>query len=124
MRAKSTSVLKPPKRRQTKPITANERAVSQRKSNRAAYLPTQKVSRIGMTPIGATARPDHNAVYPSVFCIHSGSSSDTEKNKPKANTRANVPAAKLRCRNKRRSEERRVGKEWVGPCRYRWTPYN
>src|SRR3546814_19955857 len=23
-----------------------------------------------------------------------------------------------------RSEERRVGKEWVGPCRYRWSPYN
>src|SRR3546814_12963225 len=23
-----------------------------------------------------------------------------------------------------RSEERRVGKEWVRTCRYRWTPYN
>src|SRR3546814_14054121 len=22
----------------------------------------------------------------------------------------------------RRSEERRVGKEWVSPCRYRWSP--
>src|SRR3546814_17301426 len=25
------------------------------------------------------------------------------------------------CRN-RRSEERRVGKEWVSTCRYRWSP--
>src|SRR3546814_17325165 len=24
----------------------------------------------------------------------------------------------------RRSEERRVGKEWVSTCRYRWTPYH
>src|SRR3546814_5649556 len=24
---------------------------------------------------------------------------------------------------KRRSEERRVGKEWVSTCRYRWSPY-
>src|SRR3546814_17539657 len=24
----------------------------------------------------------------------------------------------------RRSEERRVGKECVGPCRYRWSPYH
>src|SRR3546814_12716772 len=23
-----------------------------------------------------------------------------------------------------RSEERRVGKEWVSPCRSRWSPYN
>src|SRR3546814_10786101 len=23
-----------------------------------------------------------------------------------------------------RSEERRVGKEWVSKCRYRWSPYN
>src|SRR3546814_14276750 len=23
-----------------------------------------------------------------------------------------------------RSEERRVGKEWVSTCRYRWSPYN
>src|SRR3546814_11312009 len=23
-----------------------------------------------------------------------------------------------------RSEERRGGKEWVGPCRYRWSPYH
>src|SRR3546814_15941212 len=22
------------------------------------------------------------------------------------------------------SEERRVGKEWVSPCRYRWSPYH
>src|SRR3546814_11581682 len=26
--------------------------------------------------------------------------------------------------NSRRSEERRVGKEWVSPCRSRWSPSN
>ncbi len=59
---KSTSVLKLPKRRHTNPITANENAVSQRRSNLWAYLPTQNVSRMGITPIGAAARPDHSAV--------------------------------------------------------------
>src|SRR3546814_11749729 len=26
--------------------------------------------------------------------------------------------------NELRSEERRVGKEWVSKCRYRWSPYH
>src|SRR3546814_3953357 len=30
--------------------------------------------------------------------------------------------AGLRMRNANRSEERRVGKEWVSPCRSRWAP--
>src|SRR3546814_16119622 len=33
------------------------------------------------------------------------------------------PRARL-SRPRRRSEERRVGKEWVRTCRYRWSPYN
>src|SRR3546814_11671440 len=36
------------------------------------------------------------------------------------------PSAMLRCgkRPKRRSEERRVGKECDSTCRYRWSPYH
>ena len=60
--AKSTSVLKLPKRKHTNPITANENAVNQRRSKRVAYLPTKNVNSTGITPIGAAARPDHSAV--------------------------------------------------------------
>src|SRR3546814_12924247 len=33
-----------------------------------------------------------------------------------------VPIERLT--SKERSEERRVGKEWVSTCRYRWSPYH
>src|SRR3546814_2468947 len=33
-------------------------------------------------------------------------------------------AKKTSRRVNRRSEERRVGKEWVSTCRYRWSPYH
>src|SRR3546814_16338287 len=43
----------------------------------------------------------------------------------------NCPDCQCRCRNQvqdfsgpERSEERRVGKECVSTCRYRWSPYN
>src|SRR3546814_14587536 len=47
-----------------------------------------------------------------------------------------IEACRMQCRNRLtihlgiarqkcpRSEERRVGKEWVSTCRYRWSPYN
>src|SRR3546814_13029037 len=34
------------------------------------------------------------------------------------------PSFLPRCEKGRRSEERRVGKECVGTCRYRWSPYH
>src|SRR5690348_7791653 len=89
--------------KQVTPITMNANAASQRKSKRVAYLPTQKVSSTGITPIGAVARPAQIDVYPSVFCSHSGTSKPIEKNAAYASTSASVPAAKLRCRNRRRS---------------------
>src|SRR3546814_12561843 len=34
------------------------------------------------------------------------------------------PAAQVNSSESARSEERRVGKEWVSPCRSRWSPYH
>src|SRR3546814_17685225 len=33
------------------------------------------------------------------------------------------PAVVAACKAQGRSEERRVGKEWVSTCQYRWSPY-
>src|SRR3546814_13745375 len=38
--------------------------------------------------------------------------------------RTRQPAAVLALREVERSEERRVGKEWVSTCRSRWSPYH
>src|SRR3546814_10182872 len=35
-----------------------------------------------------------------------------------------INAANARIFGLERSEERRVGKEWVSTCRYRWSPHN
>src|SRR3546814_13264775 len=35
-----------------------------------------------------------------------------------------LPFVYVRPEPKKRSEERRVGKEWVSTCRYRWSPYH
>src|SRR5574337_385 len=100
---KSTSVLKLPKRKQTNPITMKENAVIQRKSTLCAYFPTQNVNRIGITPIGAEAKPDHSAVYPNTFCSHSGTINWMEKNRANARISVSVPVAQFRCRNSHRS---------------------
>src|SRR3546814_16860422 len=42
----------------------------------------------------------------------------------RADDLAAVPLRALVERNPGRSEERRVGKECVSPCRYRWWPYH
>src|SRR3546814_19723048 len=43
-----------------------------------------------------------------------------------ADTRRKAKALERPCRRKEtgRSEERRVGKEWVSTCRSRWSPYH
>src|SRR3546814_2512554 len=47
------------------------------------------------------------------------------KNEPKCRARwCSDCAASLRPADKRRSEERRVGKECVSTCRSRWSPYH
>src|SRR3546814_6228334 len=35
-----------------------------------------------------------------------------------------VGEAGRECQHEPRTEERRVGKEWVSTCRYRWSPYH
>src|SRR5690348_15933262 len=85
--------------KQVRPIITNANEASQRRSNFVPYLPTKKVSSTGATPMGAVARPDQIAVYPSVSCNQSGTSSAIAKNTAYASTSTSVPAAKLRCRN-------------------------
>ena len=68
----------------------------------------------------------------NVFALPSGIEGDTSKNTLKG--RAVLPAATfatgptsgklLGASPQNRSEERRVGKECVQPCRSRWSPYH
>ncbi|MCY1449633.1 hypothetical protein D9M71_663840 [compost metagenome] len=59
---KSTSLVKPARMKQLRPMARNARPANKRRSNLCAYLPTNGDISTGNRPIGATARPAQVAV--------------------------------------------------------------
>ncbi|MNL34833.1 hypothetical protein D3C87_1568260 [compost metagenome] len=59
---KSTSLVKPARMKQLRPMARNAPPASRRMSNFGAYLPTNGASSTGRIPSGATAKPAQVAV--------------------------------------------------------------
>src|SRR3546814_6266671 len=55
--------------------------------------------------------------------IRTGGAQRTQRVQPR-DARFLCPPSGLLMQRLRRSEERRVGKEWISTCRSRWSPYN
>src|SRR3546814_18283751 len=78
-------------------------------------------------PVTGTGRPDpvRRSVEPLDEVRHAGGNLSLEECAEACVTRVEVRVHTHACpEDPRRSEERRVGKECVSKCRYRWSPYH
>src|SRR3546814_13468919 len=69
----------------------------------------------------------HRRLRPSIFdnfSQHPTKSNDKAARDPKVSIATLLRLTGLPVVGLARSEERRVGKEWVSTCRTRWSPYN
>src|SRR5277367_2663967 len=85
------------------PNMLNAKLTARRKFNRLMFRPTMGAATKVKRPTGATARPAHVAVYPTVVCSHNGNMMLTPVKAKKEMPMRHVATRKLRRLNKCRS---------------------